>query len=67
MGGDQLNQLISEYINNNLGFIVFVCIVLFLCFAAIIFGIVMSIIQKSRQPKEVVENASLNNEEGGQE
>ncbi len=62
MGGDQLNQLISEYINRNIGFIVLVAILIFISIAAIVTGITMSAIAKSKEKKEQyeVKEGSLN-------
>lgn len=62
MGGDQLNQLISEYINRNIGFIVLVAILIFISIAAIVTGITMNAIAKSKEKKEQceVKGGSLN-------
>lgn len=62
MGGDQLNQLISEYINRNIGFIVLVAILIFISIAAIVTGITMNAIAKSKEKKEQyeVKEGSLN-------
>lgn len=62
MGGDQLNQLISEYINRNIGFIVLVAILIFISIAAIVTGITMNTIAKSKEKKEQyeVKEGSLN-------
>lgn len=51
MGGDQLNQLISEYISRNIGFIVFVAILIVISIAAIVFGIVMNAISNKKEKK----------------
>ena len=55
MGGDQLKQLISEYINRNIGFIVLVAILIFISIAAIVTGITMNAIAKSKEKKEQYE------------
>lgn len=62
MGGDQLSQLISEYINRNIGFIVLVAILIFISIAAIVTGITMNAIAKSKEKKEQyeVKGGSLN-------
>lgn len=62
MGGDQLKQLISEYINRNIGFIVLVAILIFISIAAIVTGITMNAIAKSKEKKEQyeVKEGSLN-------
>ena len=62
MGGDQLNQLISEYINRNIGFIVLIAILIFISIAAIVTGITMNAIAKSKEKKEQceVKGGSLN-------
>lgn len=51
MGGDQLNQLISEYLSRNIGFIVFVAILIVISIAAIVFGIVMNAISNKKEKK----------------
>ena len=62
MGGDQLKQLISEYINRNIGFIVLVAILIFISIVAIVTGITMNAIAKSKEKKEQyeVKEGSLN-------
>lgn len=52
MGGDQLTQLIIEYISKNGGFIAFVIVLLSIAIIAIAVGITFTIIMKARKPKE---------------
>lgn len=49
MGGDQLDQLISEYLKQNGGFIAFMIVLASLCVIAIIAGIVLHFIINRKQ------------------
>lgn len=60
MGGDQLEHLINEYISRNIGFIVFVVILLIISLGAIVFGIVKTSIAKSKDKKEIVKGGTSN-------
>lgn len=62
MGGDQLEHLINEYISQNIGFIVFVIILLVISIGAIVFGIVKTSIAKSKEKKEVIKGGTTNEE-----
>ena len=64
MGGDQLNQLISEYINNNIGNFIFAFVIMALALITIIAGIVLTIVFSVRKPKETTENASSSSDGG---
>ena len=64
MGGDQLNQLISEYINNNIGNFIFAFVIMALALITIIAGIVLTIVFSVRKPKEITENASSSSDGG---
>ena len=62
MDGDQLTQIISEYIKQNSGFIVMVIFLISISLVIIIAGIVLSIINKNKEKqivKETVSNANL--------
>lgn len=62
MDGDQLTQIISEYIKQNSGFIVMVIFLISISLLIIIAGIVLSIISKNKEKqivKETVSNANL--------
>ena len=62
MDGDQLTQIISEYIKQNRGFIVMVIFLISISLLIIIAGIVLSIISKNKEKqivKETVSNANL--------
>lgn len=62
MDGDQLTQIISEYIKQNSGFIVMVIFLISISLLIIIAGIVLSIINKNKEKqivKETVSNANL--------
>lgn len=62
MDGDQLTQIISEYIKQNRGFIVFVIFLISISLLIIIAGIVLSIIRTNKEKqivKETVSNTNL--------
>ena len=62
MDGDQLTQIISEYIKQNSGFIVMVIFLISISLLIIIAGIVLSIIRKNKEKqivKETVSNTNL--------
>lgn len=62
MDGDQLTQIISEYIKQNRGFIVMVIFLISISLLIIIAGIVLSIIRKNKEKQivtETVSNANL--------
>lgn len=62
MDGDQLTQIISEYIKQNRGFIVFVIFLISISLLIIIAGIVLSIIRNNKEKqivKETVSNTNL--------
>lgn len=62
MDGDQLTQIISEYIKQNSGFIVMVIFLISISLLIIIAGIVLSIIRKNKEKQivtETVSNANL--------
>ena len=62
MDGDQLTQIISEYIKQNSGFIVMVIFLISISLLIIIAGIVLSIIRNNKEKqivKETVSNTNL--------
>ena len=62
MDGDQLTQIISEYIKQNSGFIAMVIFLISISLVIIIAGIVLSIIRNNKEKqivKETVSNANL--------
>ena len=62
MDGDQLTQIISEYIKQNRGFIVFVIFLISISLLIIIAGIVLSIIRNNKEKqivKETISNTNL--------
>ena len=62
MDGDQLTQIISEYIKQNRGFIALVIFLISISLIIIIAGIVLSIIRKNKEKQivtETVSNANL--------
>ena len=62
MDGDQLTQIISEYIKQNRGFIVMVIFLISISLLIIIAGIVLSIIRNNKEKqivKETVSNTNL--------
>ena len=67
MDGDQFNQLISEYLKQNRGFIGMVISLISISLLIIIAGIVLSIIRKSKEKKIVKETVSNSNLETNSE
>ena len=61
MDGDQFNQLISEYLKQNRGFIGMVISLISISLLIIIAGIVLSIIRKNKEKKIVKETVSNTN------
>lgn len=62
MDGDQLTQIISEYIKQNRGFIAMVIFLISISLVIIIAGIVLSIIRNNKEKqivKETVSNTNL--------
>ena len=62
MDGDQLTQIISEYIKQNSGFIAMVIFLISISLVIIIAGIVLSIIRNNKEKqivKETVSNTNL--------
>lgn len=62
MDGDQLTQIISEYIKQNRGFIALVIFLISISLIIIIAGIVLSIIRNNKEKqivKETVSNTNL--------
>lgn len=62
MDGDQLTQIISEYIKQNRGFIALVIFLISISLVIIIAGIVLSIIRNNKEKqivKETVSNTNL--------
>ena len=62
MDGDQLSQIISEYIKQNRGFIALVIFLISISLIIIIAGIVLSIIRNNKEKqivKETVSNTNL--------
>ena len=61
MDGDQLTQIISEYIKQNRGFIALVIFLISISLLIIIAGIVLSIIRNNKEKQIVKENVSNTN------
>ena len=61
MDGDQLTQIISEYIKQNSGFIVMVIFLISISLLIIIAGIVLSIIRKNKEKQIVTETVNNTN------
>ena len=61
MDGDQLTQIISEYIKQNRGFIVMVIFLVSISLLIIIAGIVLSIIRKNKEKQIVTETVNNTN------
>ena len=62
MDGDQLTQIISEYIKQNRGFSALVILLISISIVIIIAGIVLSIIRNNKEKqivKETVSNTNL--------
>ena len=60
MGGDQLEQLINEYLSKNGGFIALIIVLASLCVIAIVAGLILSFVIKDKNPEPAfVENVSM--------